>query len=87
MDSGIGNDERIASVLVSHVRKWAMKAAEHEDVAQNARARKEREQVRWINAPAKLVRRLTAVHDWEIAYHQERARTYRSDQSASVSSD
>jgi hypothetical protein len=35
------------------------------------------EQARWINAPVELLRKLTAVHDWEIAHHEERARTYR----------
>jgi hypothetical protein len=52
-------------------------AAQHERVAQNALARKECEQARWINAPADLLRKLTAVRDWEIAHHEERARAYR----------
>jgi hypothetical protein len=43
----------------------------------DARARKEREQATWINAPAELHRKLTAVRDWEIAHHEERARAYR----------
>ena len=77
MDSCIGDDDRIASMLASHVHRWIAKAAEHEELAQNARARKEREQIRWINAPAELLRKWTAVRDWEIAHHEERARAYR----------
>ncbi len=77
MDSSIGDDERIGPMLASHVRKWVVKAAEHEEAAQKARARNEREQAKWIKAPAELLRRLTAVHDWEIADHEERAQAYR----------
>ena len=75
MDSCIGDDERIGPMLASHVRKWIVKAAEHEEAAQKARARKEREQAKWINAPAELLRKLTAVHDWEIAHHEEQAQS------------
>jgi hypothetical protein len=77
MDSCIGDDERIGPMLASHVRKWIVKAAEHEKAAQRARARKEREQAKWINAPADLLRKLAAVHDWEIAHHEERTQAYR----------
>jgi hypothetical protein len=77
MDSCIGDDERIGPVLASRIREWIVKAAEHEEAARNARARKEREQARWINAPVELCRKLTAVHDWEIAHHEEQGRAYR----------
>jgi hypothetical protein len=53
------------------------RVAEHEEAAQKARARKEREQAKWINAPAELVRKSTAVHDWEIAQHEGQAQAYR----------
>jgi hypothetical protein len=76
-DSCEGDDERIGPMLASHVREWIVKAAEHEEAAQNARVRKEREQAKWINAPAELFRKLTAVHDWEIAHHEEQAQAYR----------
>jgi hypothetical protein len=77
LDSGIGDDERIGPMLASHVRKWIVKAAEPEEAAQRARAREKREQAQWINAPAEWLREMTAVHDWEIAHHEERARAYR----------
>ncbi len=77
VDSCIGDEEHIRPKLTSRVRNWIVKAAEHEEVAQKARARKEREQAGWINAPAEKLRKLTAVHDGEIAPHEERARAYR----------
>ena len=77
MDFRIGDDERIGTMLGSHVRKWIVKAAEHEEAAQRARARKEREQAKWINAPAELFRKLTAVHDWEIGHHEGQAQACR----------
>jgi hypothetical protein len=77
MDCSMGDDERIGPLLAGQSRKWIVIAAEHEDAAQKARDRKEREQASWINAPPELLRRLTAVHDWEIAHHEERARAYR----------
>jgi hypothetical protein len=77
MDSCIGDDERIGPALANDVREWIVKAAEHEEAAQTARARKERERAKWTNAPAELFRKLTAVHDWEIAHHEEQAQAYR----------
>jgi hypothetical protein len=77
MDSRVGDDERTGPMIASQVRKWTLKAAEHEEAARKARARKEHEQAKWINAPVELFRKLTAVHDWEIAHHEEQARTYR----------
>ena len=77
MDFRIGDNERIGTMLASRVRKWIVKAAEHEEAAQRARARKEREQAKWINVPVELFRNLTAVHDWEIAHHEEQAQAYR----------
>ena len=77
MDSRIGDDERIGPTLASHVRKWIVQAAEHEEIAQKARARKEREQAKWINVPLELSRKLAAVHDWEISYHEQQAQAYR----------
>jgi hypothetical protein len=77
MDSCVGDDEGIGPVLASHARKWITKAAEHEETARRARARKEREQARWSNAPTELLRKLTAVHDWEIAHHEEQSQAYR----------
>jgi hypothetical protein len=73
----LGDDERIGPTLASHVRKWIVKAAEHEEIAQKARARKEREQAKWINVPVELSRKLTAVHDWEISHHEQQAQAYR----------
>ena len=77
MDFRIGDDERIGTMLASHVRKWIVNAAEHEEAAQRARARKEREQAKWINAPVELFRKLTAVHDWEIGHHEGQAQKCR----------
>ena len=70
-------DSRIGPTLASHVRKWIVKAAEHDEIAQKARARKERERAKWINVPVELSRKLTAVHDWEIAHHEQQAQAYR----------
>jgi hypothetical protein len=77
MDSRIGDDKYIGRTRASHVPKWIAKAAEHEEAAQKARARKEHAQAKWINAPVELFRKLTAVHDWEIAHHEEQAQAYR----------
>jgi hypothetical protein len=77
MDSYSDDKKHVDTKLVGQIAKWKLKAAEHEEAALKARERKEREQARWNNLPAEFLRRLSAVWDWEIAHHDERARVYR----------
>jgi hypothetical protein len=74
----IGSEhELIGPILASHECKWTLTAAEHQEAAEKAQARKKRELAKRINAPAEVLRKLTAVHDWEIAHHERQGRIHR----------
>ena len=77
MDSHSDDKEHVDSKTARSILKWNLKAAEHEEAAQKARERKEREQARWNGLPADFLRKLSSVWDWEITHHVERARVYR----------
>lgn len=74
----MNNDhERIGPILASHERAWSLQAAEHEEGAERARDKKQREMGMHANAPEEARGRMEGVHDAEIARHESQARIYR----------
>jgi hypothetical protein len=64
---------RIDAVLGSHAKSWSLRAYSHELAARRAKAAKERDLARHVNAPPEAVARMTAMHDEIIAGHEAEA--------------
>ena len=56
--------------LKGHERAWTLRAAEHEEAAEQARDRKHRELSMHLNAPDEVRRKLTMHHDAAIKQHE-----------------